>query len=172
MLVFRAIPLSGSTGHNRPVVCYYKGIVSDMTLCQARTTCSCRSMTISTPGHLVYYRIVSTNDGQGAAMSRKPLLCTAPDGQNAHFRGGYGRESAGHGRWGSERHLWYLKKAIGSRNIKFASPQRFRRGMGYAIGLIPPFHWQPPQFRTFVVTALLQKTSWELAPGPGARKFL
>ena len=26
---------------------------------------------------------------------------------------------------------------------------------GYAIGSIPPFHWPPPQFRTFMDAALL-----------------
>ena len=49
----------------------------------------------------------------------------------------------------------HLKKAIGSRNIKLASPQTVQETTGYAIGSIPPFHWPPPQFRTFMDAALL-----------------
>src|SRR5438093_3857357 len=44
----------------------------------------------------------------------------------------------------------HLKKAIGSRNIKLAAPQTVQDTTGYAIGSIPPFHWQSPQFRTFM----------------------
>jgi Cys-tRNA(Pro)/Cys-tRNA(Cys) deacylase len=51
----------------------------------------------------------------------------------------------------------HLKKAIGSRNIKLASPQTVQETTGYVIGSIPPFHWQPPQFRTFLDAALLQE---------------
>ncbi len=51
----------------------------------------------------------------------------------------------------------HLKKAIGSRNIKLASPQIVQETTGYAIGSIPPFHWQPPQFRTFMDTALVHE---------------
>jgi len=51
----------------------------------------------------------------------------------------------------------HLKKAIGSRNIKLAAPQTVQQTTGYAIGSIPPFHWQPPQFRTFMDAALLQE---------------
>ncbi len=51
----------------------------------------------------------------------------------------------------------HLKKAIGSRNIKLAAPQTVQETTGYAIGSIPPFHWQPPQFRTFMDTALLHE---------------
>ena len=51
----------------------------------------------------------------------------------------------------------HLKKAIGSRNITLASPQIVQETTGYAIGSIPPFHWQPLQFRTFMDAALLQE---------------
>jgi len=51
----------------------------------------------------------------------------------------------------------HLKKAIGSRNIKLASPQTVQETTGYTIGSIPPFHWQPPQFRTFMDAALLHE---------------
>ena len=51
----------------------------------------------------------------------------------------------------------HLKKAIGSRNIKLASSQTVQETTGYTIGSIPPFHWQPPQFRTFMDAALLHE---------------
>src|SRR6266545_7536182 len=51
----------------------------------------------------------------------------------------------------------HLKKAIGSRNIKLASPQVVQETTGYAIGSIPPCHWQPPQFRTFMDAALVHE---------------
>ncbi|MCB0211818.1 MAG: YbaK/EbsC family protein, partial [Anaerolineae bacterium] len=43
-----------------------------------------------------------------------------------------------------------LKKAIGSRNIKMATPEAVKELTGYQIGSIPPFHWQPVGFRTFI----------------------
>lgn len=51
----------------------------------------------------------------------------------------------------------YLKKAIGSRNIRLASPETVIRVTGYEIGSIPPFHWQPPGFRSFVDAALMEE---------------
>ncbi len=48
----------------------------------------------------------------------------------------------------------HLKKAIGSRNIKLAQPETVKRVTGYEIGSIPPFHWQPQGFRSFIDTAL------------------
>ena len=47
-----------------------------------------------------------------------------------------------------------LKKAIGSRNIKLAEPETVKRVTGYEIGSIPPFHWQPPGFRSFIDSSL------------------
>ena len=58
-----------------------------------------------------------------------------------------------------------LKKAIGSRNIKMASAETVKGVTGYAIGSIPPFHWQPPQFRTFLEASLLDEK--ELGVGTG-----
>ena len=48
----------------------------------------------------------------------------------------------------------HLKKAIGSRNIKLAQPDTVKRVTGYEIGSIPPFHWQPEGFRSFIDAAL------------------
>ena len=59
----------------------------------------------------------------------------------------------------------HLKKALGSRNIKMASPETVIAVTGYAIGSIPPFHWQPPGFRTILDRALMDQP--ELGVGTG-----
>jgi Cys-tRNA(Pro)/Cys-tRNA(Cys) deacylase len=51
----------------------------------------------------------------------------------------------------------HLKKAIGSRNIKLAGPDTVRETTGYDIGSIPPFHWQPPGFRSFIDASLMHE---------------
>ena len=51
----------------------------------------------------------------------------------------------------------HLKKALGSRNIRLAHPDAIRDLTGYEIGSIPPFHWQPPGFRSFIDTTLVQE---------------
>ena len=50
-----------------------------------------------------------------------------------------------------------LKRALGSRNIRLASPETVGQVTGYEIGSIPPFHWQPQGFRTFVDSALMDE---------------
>lgn len=49
----------------------------------------------------------------------------------------------------------HLKRAIGSRNIRMASPEAVKAATGYEIGSIPPFHWQPAGFRSFLEASLL-----------------
>ena len=49
----------------------------------------------------------------------------------------------------------HLKKALGSRNIKLAAPEVVKETTGYEIGSIPPFHWQPEGFRSFLEASLL-----------------
>jgi Cys-tRNA(Pro)/Cys-tRNA(Cys) deacylase len=49
----------------------------------------------------------------------------------------------------------HLKKAIGSRNIRLADPEVVIETTGYRIGSIPPFHWQPQGFRSFVESGLM-----------------
>ncbi len=44
----------------------------------------------------------------------------------------------------------HLKKVVGSRNIRMASPESVIQATGYAIGSIPPFSWQPEGFRSFL----------------------
>ena len=50
----------------------------------------------------------------------------------------------------------HLKKAIGSRNIKLCSLAAVKETTGYEVGSVPPFHWQPEGFRSFVDEALLE----------------
>jgi Cys-tRNA(Pro)/Cys-tRNA(Cys) deacylase len=51
----------------------------------------------------------------------------------------------------------HLKKAIGSRNIKLAGPEVVKEVTGYEIGSIPPFHWQPAGFRSFLDSCLMDE---------------
>jgi Cys-tRNA(Pro)/Cys-tRNA(Cys) deacylase len=51
----------------------------------------------------------------------------------------------------------HLKKAIGSRNIRMASLEVVKETTGYEIGSIPPFHWQPEGFRSFLEASLMQE---------------
>ena len=51
----------------------------------------------------------------------------------------------------------HLKRAIGDRNIRLAAPDTVYNVTGYQIGSIPPFHWQPAGFRSFVDEALMQE---------------
>ena len=51
----------------------------------------------------------------------------------------------------------HLKKTIGSRNIKLAAPDVVKETSGYAIGSIPPFHWQPEGFRSFLEASLMEE---------------
>ena len=58
-----------------------------------------------------------------------------------------------------------LKRALASRNISLADPGLVLETTGYAVGSIPPFHWQPSGFRSFVDTALTEYA--ELGVGAG-----
>lgn len=51
----------------------------------------------------------------------------------------------------------HLKKAIGSRDIRLASPEVVKATTGYEIGSIPPFHWQPEGFRSFVEASMMEE---------------
>jgi Cys-tRNA(Pro)/Cys-tRNA(Cys) deacylase len=58
-----------------------------------------------------------------------------------------------------------LKKAIGSRDIRLAAPEAVKQTTGYEIGSVPPFHWQPEGFRSFLDAALMEED--ELGVGAG-----
>ncbi len=51
-----------------------------------------------------------------------------------------------------------LKKAIGSRNIKMAPLEVVKETTGYAVGSVPPFHWQSEEFRSFMDEALMRES--------------
>ena len=50
-----------------------------------------------------------------------------------------------------------LKKAAGSRNIRMASFDVVKETTGYEVGSIPPFSWQPENFRTFLDISLMKE---------------
>lgn len=50
-----------------------------------------------------------------------------------------------------------LKQAIGSRNIRMAPLEAVKETTGYAVGSVPPFHWQPEGFRSFIDEALMRE---------------
>ena len=50
----------------------------------------------------------------------------------------------------------HLKKAIGNRNIRMCPLDAVKETTGYEVGSVPPFHWQPEGFRSFVDAALLE----------------
>jgi Cys-tRNA(Pro)/Cys-tRNA(Cys) deacylase len=48
-----------------------------------------------------------------------------------------------------------LKRAVGDRDVRMAPPEVVKETTGYEIGSVPPFHWQPEGFRSFVDEALM-----------------
>lgn len=65
-----------------------------------------------------------------------------------------------------------LKGAIGSRNIKLASPDVVIAVTGYAIGSIPPFHWQPQGFRTLLEQTLTGEALLGVGTGKWGREII
>ncbi len=65
-----------------------------------------------------------------------------------------------------------LKKAIGSRNIRMATPATVQAITGYVIGSIPPFHWQPAGFRTFLEASLLAEPLLGVGTGQWGEEIL
>jgi Cys-tRNA(Pro)/Cys-tRNA(Cys) deacylase len=59
----------------------------------------------------------------------------------------------------------HLKKVVGSRNIQLANQDIVLQTTGYQIGSIPPFSWQPEDFRSFIDLELTNETI--LAVGAG-----
>src|SRR5262249_45262684 len=66
----------------------------------------------------------------------------------------------------------HLKKAIGSRNIRVAGPEAVRTATGYEVGSIPPFHWQPEGFRSFVDEALMGESILGVGAGEWGEEIL
>ena len=65
-----------------------------------------------------------------------------------------------------------LKPAIGSRDIKLASPETVIEVTGYATGSIPPFHWQPPGFRTFIDSCLMDESVLGVGAGTWGEEIM
>jgi len=59
----------------------------------------------------------------------------------------------------------HLKKALGSRRISMASRQTVLTLTGYEVGSIPPFHWQPENFKSFLDASLLIEESLGVGAG-------
>jgi Cys-tRNA(Pro)/Cys-tRNA(Cys) deacylase len=66
----------------------------------------------------------------------------------------------------------HLKKALGDRNIRMAHPDAVLETTGYAIGSVPPFHWQPQNFRSFVDAALMREPVLGVGAGQWGREIL
>ena len=65
-----------------------------------------------------------------------------------------------------------LKKAIGSRNIKMAAHEVVKETTGYDVGSIPPFHWQPEGFRSFVDEALMREGTLGVGAGEWGQEII
>jgi Cys-tRNA(Pro)/Cys-tRNA(Cys) deacylase len=66
----------------------------------------------------------------------------------------------------------HLKKALGSRNISLASPEAVKTTTGYVIGSIPPFHWQPEGFRSFLDAALMDESVLGVGAGQWGEEII
>ncbi|MDE0824239.1 MAG: YbaK/EbsC family protein [Dehalococcoidia bacterium] len=65
-----------------------------------------------------------------------------------------------------------LKRAIGSRDIKLAALEKVIEVTGYAIGSIPPFHWQPSGFRTFIDASLMDEDILGVGAGTWGQEIM
>jgi Cys-tRNA(Pro)/Cys-tRNA(Cys) deacylase len=66
----------------------------------------------------------------------------------------------------------HLKKALGDRNVQMASPQAVKETTGYEIGSVPPFHWQPADFRSFLDEALTREPVLGVGAGVWGNEIL
>lgn len=66
----------------------------------------------------------------------------------------------------------HLKKVVGSRNIRLASPDRVLETTGYVIGSIPPFSWQPDDFRSFLDLDMMIETILAVGAGEWGNEIL
>jgi Cys-tRNA(Pro)/Cys-tRNA(Cys) deacylase len=66
----------------------------------------------------------------------------------------------------------HLKKALGDRNVQMASPDAVKETTGYEIGSVPPFHWQSPDFRSFLDEALTREPILGVGAGVWGNEIL
>jgi Cys-tRNA(Pro)/Cys-tRNA(Cys) deacylase len=65
-----------------------------------------------------------------------------------------------------------LKKALGSRDISLAKPEKVIELTGYVIGSIPPFHWQRNGVKTFLDKALMDEPVLGVGTGKWGNEIL
>lgn len=65
-----------------------------------------------------------------------------------------------------------LKKAMGNRNIRLASPEAVIEFTGYRIGSIPPFSWQQGGTRTFIDEDLMEEPILGVGAGVWGEEIL
>jgi len=66
----------------------------------------------------------------------------------------------------------HLKKVLGSRDIRLAPAETVQAVTGYVIGSIPPFHWQPEGFRSFLNASLLDEILLGVGTGTWGEEIL
>ena len=66
----------------------------------------------------------------------------------------------------------HLKRVLGSRNVRLASPDAVKQTSGYEIGSVPPFHWQPPGFRSLVDASLMREERLGVGAGVWGHEIL
>jgi Cys-tRNA(Pro)/Cys-tRNA(Cys) deacylase len=66
----------------------------------------------------------------------------------------------------------HLKRSVGSRDVRLAAPDVVLATTGYEIGSIPPFHWQPPGFRSFLDAALVAEPLLGVGAGRWGEEIL
>jgi Cys-tRNA(Pro)/Cys-tRNA(Cys) deacylase len=66
----------------------------------------------------------------------------------------------------------HLKKGVGSRNIRLASPEGVFQTTGYVIGSIPPFGWQPDNFRSFLDQDMMKEDTLAVGAGVWGNEIL
>ena len=65
-----------------------------------------------------------------------------------------------------------LKKIIGSKDIKMESLDDVQKTTGYIVGSIPPFSWQPLDFRTFIDKALMSEEQLGVGAGQWGEEMI
>ena len=100
--------------------------------------------------------------GYAEAQMVKTLIFRTGAGEHALIMLG-GDKSAISGR---------LKRALGSRDIKLADPAAVKEITGYDIGSIPPFHWQPPEFRSLLDACLMDEKVLGVGAGIWGQEIL
>jgi len=65
-----------------------------------------------------------------------------------------------------------LKKVVGSRNVRLATPEHVLETTGYVIGSIPPFSWQPDGFRSFLDMELMRESVLAVGSGEWGHEIL